>query len=215
MPQRPDISAALRVAGRLRAGRAVTDRAFDALLPRKPRAKSPSFWTPVEVAVLASRWFRALGVKKLLDVGAGAGKVCSIASLLLGRRVYGIEQRPHLAATARALAKSLGADVEIIEGSFAKVRAPDFDAFYFYDPFIEQVAGVRGHYDALVAFSDQRYLGDVKKVETWLKAARTGTAMITYHAMGGRIPGSWKLEREERVGEGLLRLWVKQAAPAI
>jgi SAM-dependent methyltransferase len=211
---RPNRSTAPRIAEALRAGRVVTDLEFDALLPRQPRTRSGSFWTPVNVAVLASQWFKQHGVSRLLDVGAGPGKLCSIASLLLDQRVFGIEQRPSLCASARKLARALGAEVEILDGTFDQVTASEFDAFYFYNPFEEQVAGASDRYDRRVVFSDQRYFEDLKIVEAWLNAAPIGTAMATYHGLGGRIPASWTVQREQRMGADLLRLWVKREATA-
>ena len=214
MPCGPDMCSARRVAEALRSGHEVSDAAFDALLPDRPRAWSKTFWTPVAVAMVASEWLRQSGVKRLLDVGSGAGKLCSIASLLLGQRVFGVEQRPHLAGAARELARSLGADVEILDGTFDQISAGEFDAFYFYSPFDEQVSDPAYQYDRRVAFSDDRYFDDLETVEAWLNAARVGTTLVTYHGMGGRIPTSFCVEKEQNVGTGRLRLWVKRALHA-
>jgi SAM-dependent methyltransferase len=214
MEEGPDETAARQVAQALLEGREVTDAQFDALLPERPRSFSKTFWTPVAVAVELCAWLRPLRAERLLDVGSGPGKLCAIASLLLGRKVYGVEQRPHLAATARALAASLGAQVEIRDRTFDQVDAGEFDAFYFYNPFAEHVSEAPDQFDQSVAFSDDRYFDDMQTVEGWLNAAGAGTTLVTYHGMGGRIPDSFHLEKEARVGADLLRLWVKQAHPA-
>ena len=169
---------------RLKALRTVTDTEFDELLPIRPRIRSLSYWSSVEVCQTAARWLRAVGAKRVLDVGSGVGKFAAIASLSTGQRVWGIELRPDLALASRALAQRLGAEVSLLEGTLDDVDATHFDGF----------------------------LHDVRVVERWLRVAPLGTAMVTYNGLGGRIPLSWMVEKSTVLGGDNLRLWIKRGA---
>src|SRR3954452_18195742 len=63
----------------LRSGAAVPDAEFDRLFPDELRDRSYLHWTPVEVAVRAAELLAPSprGIR-VLDVGAGVGKLCLI-----------------------------------------------------------------------------------------------------------------------------------------
>ena len=42
--------------------------------------------------------------------------------------------------------------------------------------------------------------------------AVVGTALVTHHGLGGRIPASYEVRHTERFGKGVMRLWVKERA---
>ena len=195
----------------LRTGRTVTDTQFDVLLPIRPRIRSLSYWSSVEVSQTASRWFSDAGAQRVLDVGSGAGKFCAIASLTSGRRVWGIEARADLAQASRVLAEKLGAEVTLLEGTLDGVDASHFDGFYFFNPFAEQLAEPHERYDEHMPGSVDDFLHDVRVVERWLRAAPLGTAMITYNGLGGRIPLSWEAQQSVVLGGDHLRLWLKRS----
>lgn len=194
----------------LRAHRPVPDAVFDELLSPSPRVRSSSYWSSVEVAQTASRWLTAAGAMRLLDVGSGVGKFCSIASLSSAHRVWGVELRENLVKESRTLAQRLGAEVVILEGSLDTIDARNFDSFYFFNPFAEHLAEDHERYDANFPGSVDGYLHDVKTVERWLRAAPLGTAMVTYNGLGGRIPLAWMVEKSMELGGDQLRLWIKR-----
>ena len=105
-------------------GEQVDDDAFDALLSLRSQVCSRSFWSPVSAARRAAALFREQGAQRVLDVGAGAGKFCVVASLVLGRRVWGVERRESLVLEGRAVAAQLGADVELLHGTLVDVDPP-------------------------------------------------------------------------------------------
>ena len=203
---------AQQVAHRLRHGAIVDDETFDALLSEQAQKKSVSYWSPVAAAQQASRLFHDAGAQRILDVGSGSGKFVTIASLTLERRVWGLERRGNLVRESRQLAQDLGAEVVIIEGALEAVEPRRFDGFYFFNPFGEYVADDADRYDAQFPRSFEAYVNDARRVERWLRAAPLGTALITHHGLGGRIPGSYEVRHTERFGKGLMRLWVKERA---
>jgi len=199
------------ISDELRAGGSVKDSAFDVLLSDGPRAKSPRFWSSVEVARTAAHWLDAAGVSRVLDVGAGVGKFCSVASLTLGHRVWGLERRGALVYEARLLAQQLGAEVVMLEGTLASVDPSRFDGFYFFNPFGEYVADDDGRFDDEFPRSVDGYIDDARTVERWLRRLPPGACMVTYNGIGTRIPMSWKVERSTQLEGDMLRLWRKDA----
>lgn len=205
LPSDPSIT----IGARLRRCEAVTDEAFDSLLSERPRTKSRSYWSSVEAAQTAARLLREAGATRVLDAGSGVGKFCSVASLHMGRRVWGIERRPELVDESRRLARALGADVEISEGTLADVDARRFDGFYFFNPFGEYVAADEDRYDMSTPRSFDAYIKDARLVERWLRAVPVGTAMVTYNGLGGRIPASYRVRHTTHIRDDVMRLWVK------
>jgi len=202
---------ARRVEQVLRRGGWVEDRYFDRLLSDAMQAKSGSFWSSVHVAQKAAKWLLAAGATKVLDVGAGVGKFCAVASLTTGQRYWGVEQRGALVVEARKLAQALKAEVVMLEGGLSVVEPQHFDGFYVYNPFAEHICDKYERIDDSLLCSADDYLRDARTVERWLNAAKVGTAMVTYNGLGGRIPSSWRCEREERLGGNMMRLWVKRS----
>lgn len=200
---------ASRIEAVLRRGGWVEDSYFDRLLPQAMQAKSESFWSRVYVAQTAARWFEAAGASRVLDVGAGVGKFCAVASLTTGHRYWGLEQRGSLVFEARKLAQALRAEVVMREGALGAVEPRRFDAFYLYNPFAEHIADKYDRIDDTLVCSADDYVRDARTVERWLRAARVGTVMVTYNGLGGRIPCSWRTEREQRVSGNMMRLWRK------
>jgi hypothetical protein len=201
-----------QVAYRLRHGAIVDDETFDELLSPHAQKKSTSYWSPVAAAQQAARLFHDAGSQRILDVGSGSGKFCSVASLTLDRRIWGLERRGSLVLESRRLAQTLGAEVVIIEGGLEAIEPREFDGFYFFNPFGEYVADDADRYDAEFPRSFEGYVADARRVERWLREAPLGTALITHHGLGGRIPASFEVRHTERFGKGIMRLWVKERA---
>lgn len=194
---------------RLREGQPVEDGALDRLLSERPRERSAQHWSSVEVSTLAARLLRDAGATRVLDIGAGAGKFCAVASLVTGQRVFGVERRADLVREARQLAGRLGADVELIEGGLAAVDPRQFDGFYAFNPFGEYVAADEDRYDEAFPRTFAGYIHDARTVERWLLDAKVGTALVTSNGLGGRIPACFELSHSVTLKKNVLRLWVK------
>lgn len=197
------------LADALRRTEPVHDDDFDELLSDAARVRSLSYWSKVESAQRAAQLLDEAGARRVLDVGAGCGKFCIVASLALGRRVWGVERRAVLVDEARQLARTLGADVELMTGTLETVDPSRFDGFYFFNPFGEYVADDVDRFDDAFPRSFDGYVRDARLVERWLRSAPLGTAVVTNHGLGGRIPAAYELRHAERCGRRMLRLWVK------
>jgi SAM-dependent methyltransferase len=203
-----------RVVKALRQKRVPEDRDFDLFLPRELRALSDQHWSPLSVAVRTAEWIDDLGVATVLDVGAGAGKLCVAAALASHARFVGIEQRPSLVAAARELARIFGVDdrVTFLEGKLGDVELPPCDALYFYNPFGENLFGKASHIDEEVELHRARHTKDVHLAEDLLARAPAGTVVILYNGFGGTMPAAYDQIRIDREQPSVLRAWRKAGA---
>jgi predicted RNA methylase len=200
------------VARALRTGRCPADGAFDRFLPERLRVISGQYWTPLVVAKRAARWFDHLNVRTVVDIGSGAGKFCVAAALAGGCRFTGLEQRPRLVASARALARLFDVDdrVDFVEGALGQIATPVADAYYLYNPFGEYLFHSNEHLDKDAERSDERYARDVAAVQQLLQRARFGTCVLTYNGFGGQVPPSYRQIRFDNTLPNALRLWRKE-----
>lgn len=187
----------------------MTDAQLDALLPPPARRASSMYWTPVRVARRAAHIFDDLGVGRVLDVGSGPGKFCVAAGARMPRMSFvGIEHRPHLVAAARSLAAAVGSTNVTFElGDATSVPATAFDGFYVFNSFAENAFSFDDQLDQTVELSRVRRIDDVMRVERWLATRPLGTVLLTYHGLGGPIPGCYEVVHVERAGTAWLRAW--------
>lgn len=77
---------------------------------------------------------------RVLDVGCGPGKFCVIGAATTKGVFTGIEQRGELVGIARNLIDRSGIPrVQIVHGNITTVDFTDYDAFYIFNPFEENV----------------------------------------------------------------------------
>lgn len=188
----------------------VCDRDFDGVYPSWAQAASPRFWTPVRVALDAAALFEQAGAKSVLDVGSGVGKFAVVAGLASGLDITGVEQRAYLVHSARRAAERYGARVKFVCASIEQVDPRAYDAFYFFNPFGENLVSPGERLDDTVTLSGQRFGCDVERVERWLEDAAVGTSVVTYNGFGGRIPASYDLVLARPAGHRRVRLWTKR-----
>ena len=199
-----------RVRVRLASGK-LLDAAFDCLLPPIVRMKSTLHWTPVSVARLAATRLAEHGAQRVLDAGSGPGKFCTVGASTCNLVTFvGIEQRVGLVAVARHLAQRLGVtNARFVLGDAMAYSWAQFDGFYFFNPFAENALGAEDVFDAGTPAPKLRFATEALRVARRLREARRGSALVTYHGLGGPIPSSYELMSEENSGSGCLRTWVK------
>ena len=192
-------------------GDPVSDRDFDAIYPPHVRSLSSVFWTPVRVAQRAAMLLAPTPGTRVLDVGAGVGKLCIIAAASTRAIVTGVEHREHLVDVAEEAARALGVYPRFVHGDIAGVDWRRFDAFYFYNPFYENVLREEGCIDSAVELSQRRFVFDVHVALDALAHAPDGTRVVTYHGLGAELPSSYRLCASECAGSDALKLWIKSA----
>lgn len=196
----------------LRTGRALSDAAFDRLLPAELRTVSDDYWTPLPVIRRVAAWLRAERVDTVVDIGSGAGKFCVAAALMSRCRIVGLERRASLVASAQVLAALFEVDdrVRFVTGAFGDVSTPAADAYYLFNPFGDYTFSPARDADDDVVFSEQAYARDVDQTIRFLARAPIGTVVITYNGFGGDLPASYEPLRVDVSFRGALRLWKKR-----
>jgi SAM-dependent methyltransferase len=187
------------------------DKWFDDQLPAYVRERSRQYWTPVAVAARAAAILHERGVKRVLDVGCGPGKFCVVGACMRPDLEFcGIEQRSRLVRVGRRLARSFGAsNVRLLVGNATEVPWEPYDGFYFFNPFAENTYEKAERFDDGAQLSRVHFGAELLRVETLLERARAGAVVITYHGLGGPIPGSYELVGDERSGSDRIRTWVQ------
>ncbi len=148
----------------------------------------------------------------MLDVGSGVGKFCIIGAASTGATFVGVEHREHFVAVARDAARRIGAQTaHCIHGTLDAVDAADFEGFYFFNPFEENLWGPDGQLDQTVPLSEARFSIDVERARWMLVQAPVGARVVTYHGLGDALPRGYVLARKEFHRSGYLHLWVKTA----
>lgn len=193
----------------LKAGRAVSDGRFDQLFPPEVRVHSKVHFTPVKVALRARDWLGADPSLRVLDVGSGCGKFCLVFAASGPGKVTGVEQRPNLHAVAEAGARALGlGNATFVCGRMEDLDWRGFNAFYFFNPFYERIAHRQGIDDRTPPHA-ALYFDHIRTVRDKLDQVKSGSRVVTYHGMGGRLPPDWVLIRSEEIHTDELQVWVK------
>lgn len=186
------------------------DALFDRVFPAEQRFRSYLHWTPVDVARRACALLAPERNMRVLDIGAGVGKLCLVGAMHSDARWFGIERDREMVRVAIAAAEQLGvaARTSFAHGKLAQVDWPAFDAFYLFNPFAETLFACDG--DALER--RERYVADIAFVQDQLASARPGTRVVTYHGFGGDFPPGYELVHREPAHEDELCVWVQRTA---
>jgi SAM-dependent methyltransferase len=187
------------------------DEAFDRLFPAEVRSKSTRHWTPISVARMAAARLVQHGAVRVLDAGSGPGKFCTVGAATHSLVTFiGIEQRVTLVSVARQVAARLGVrNARFVLGDALARPWTQFDGFYFFNPFTENIWGAQDVFDARSGGPQRRFRTEALRVAQRLRQARHGSVLVTYHGLGGPIPSSYELITEENCGSGHLRTWIK------
>jgi SAM-dependent methyltransferase len=190
----------------------VDDESFDALYPPETQRRSYRFWTPVSVAKRAAALLHDAGARRVLDVGSGVGKFALVAAATQPELfVAGVEQRAPLVSVARATRKALGLEnVRFLHGDATDAAWSEFDGFYFYNSFAENLFDPCDRIDDRADLSFARFARDVLRTLRLLREIRVGSVLATFYGASARIPTSFELRHAEQAQSGWLRLWVKR-----
>jgi SAM-dependent methyltransferase len=194
----------------IRRGRSASDEEFDRLFPPHIQRASGRFWTPVDVALAAVQLLVTSRSSRILDIGAGVGKLCIVGGLSTGASFMGIERRRALVEIGRDAAERVRLKTAtLIHGELDAVDWQEYDAIYLFNPFEENLREPVEWLDQSVPLSEARFRCDVAVVEEGLRAAPLGTRVVTYYGFGGHFPEGYRLEHVVAAGTDRLHLWVK------
>lgn len=185
-----------------------TDEQFHELYPLSIATLAKRHWTPLAVAQKAARFLATNNGVRILDIGSGVGKFClSAAYFVPGARFFGVEQRQRLVKHAENAKKALKLDnISFIHANFTQLDFRNFDNFYFYNSFYENLDGT-DKIDHNIDYSRQLYHYYNRYLYRQLEQKPTGTRLATYHSLEDEIPQDYHLVDSSM--NQMLKFWVK------
>ena len=193
----------------IRSNEEIKDVEFDVMYPFKLKDAVEMHFTPIEVAKTAARYLAHKKGVKVLDIGSGAGKFCMIGSACTEGYFTGIELRESLFATALRISKRYNLlNIEFVHANITDISFKDFDAFYFFNAFYENVSrlGV-GKINNELDLSRELYDTYSFYVKQQLDSMPVGTKLVTYFSFSKEIPDSYHLQFTDF--DGKLKMWEK------
>lgn len=187
---------------------AFKDDEFDQLYPASISALSSCHWSPVNVCRMAAQFLVTAPGTRVLDIGCGPGKFCMIGATTTEGHFTGVEQRKRLVKTASELVERHRIPrVEIQHGNITQTHFREFDAFYIFNPFQENVMpALRIDYD--VELEPQLYTDYTAHVQQQLMRMPMATRVASYCGDDSEIPACYACEKT--AFNGKLKLWVKK-----
>lgn len=184
------------------------DLSFNKLYPLDVRSNASKHWTPLEIAGLAAEFLAATKDVHVLDIGSGVGKFCLAAARLNPDAMfYGVEQRKNLVEHAEQCNNKLGLpNACFIHGNFTQLDFRQFDHFYFYNSFYENLEGT-DKIDETLEYSLSLFNYYNRYLYKQLEQKPKGTRIATFHSLEGEIPSSYYTVKT--YFGGLLKCWIK------
>ena len=191
----------------LRSGISIDDSRFNELYPSHIKKLAERHWTPVAVAEMAAQYLVEKTGDRILDIGAGAGKFCLIGASCTNGMFYGVEQRKSLVELSSTLAKKhMIQNVEFIHANIDQISFANYDAFYFYNSFFENL-DTSCPIDHSILPSKERYDFYTSYLWDQLRSTPAGTRVVSYYSGWDEIPESFDLEYT--AFGGFLNFWRK------
>ncbi|MBP2618119.1 methyltransferase domain-containing protein [Chryseobacterium jejuense] len=191
----------------LRQNMDVKDAVFNKIYPPCIQAAAERHWTPVAVAKLAAEYLAEKPGKKVLDIGAGAGKFCLVGAASTNGFFYGVEQRASLTKISRKIAEKHDiTNVEFINSNINKINFSNYEAFYFFNSFFENI-DTSSPIDHTILPDSYLYHTYSDYVKEQLYKTPVGTRLVTYWSKWDEIPGNFELV--DSACNGFLSFWEK------
>jgi len=169
-----------------------SDIQFHYLYPPTIQRLAQRHWTPLNVAQQAVEFLAPAAGVRVLDIGSGVGKFC-LAGAYYKRDAffYGVEQRKDLVGHARVAKRAIGlSNVSFIHGNFTSLNLNEYDHFYFYNSFYENIKGTP-KIDHNVSFSETLYNYYNRYLFKKLEEMPAGTRVVTRCSWEDKIPSSY------------------------
>jgi len=184
------------------------DSRFDKLYPLHIRQLGYRHWTSLEVAEEAARFLATGKGARILDIGSGVGKFCLAAAHYQPTAFYfGIEQRKDLVDYAETARNTLGLqNVSFIHGNFTDIDFKQYDHFYFYNSFFENIDN-SSRIDESVEHTTELFNQYAWQLRKLLEKRPSGTRIATYHSTEDEMPESYHVVGTDM--DDQLKFWMK------
>ncbi|MGX5816878.1 methyltransferase domain-containing protein [Chitinophaga lutea] len=185
-----------------------SDAHFNDLYPTEITDLARRHWTPLPIARKAAAFLAVGSNPHVLDIGCGVGKFCLAgAQLSPNATFYGVEQRKRLLRHAENAKSSLGLEnVHFINANFTQLDFKQFDHFYFYNAFYENLDGT-DKIDDSIDYSAELFHYYNRYLHRLLDQKPSGTRLVTYHSLEEEIPRDFEVV--ESTYSNLLKFWIK------
>lgn len=191
----------------LRQNPVLEDEEFNAIYPEDIKALSSKHWTPVAVAKMAAEFLVSRPGAKVLDIGSGAGKFCMIGSALTKGHFTGVEYRENLHRYSCRLIRQYNlANVEFIHSNITNINFKNYNAFYFFNSFIENMSESE-IMDTTVPVGPRLYGLYTQYLREQLAGMPIGTRLATYWGNSEEVPRGYMVQSSAFGGE--LKMWEK------
>lgn len=185
----------------------VSDESFNEIYPESIRKFSKRHWTPVAVAKMAAAFLAEKSGSRILDIGSGAGKFCMIGAASTQGHFVGVEQRSELVKFCEKAARVHHLkNVSYINANITSIDFKDYDGFYLFNPFRENIDGT-ALIDDSVETGPQLFDIYGRYVYAHLSTCKIGTRVATYWNSVTDVPSEYSV-----IGtgfNGLLNLFEK------
>jgi len=184
------------------------DAAFDWMYPEQFQLLSLKHWTPLAPGLKAAEFLAEPGAR-VLDIGSGIGKFCLAAGHHFPETwFYGVEQRHELIYEAEAAKGYTNlSNVNFIYANITQINFNEFDHFYFYNSFYENI-DPENQIDDSLELSQSLYTYYNKYLCAALDKKPSGTRLVTFHSFEQEIPACFKLVTI--CFDGLMKMWIKE-----
>lgn len=184
------------------------DTEFDWLYPKQFQLLSLKHFTLLPIAQKAAE-FLSLPNTRVLDIGSGAGKFCLTAGYHFPKTFfYGVEQRYELHHLAENIKRYTDLpNVNFIYGNVTQINFKEFDHFYFYNSFFENIDQIN-KIDDTIELSESLYNYYTQYLYMALSAKPSGTRLVTFHSLEQEIPPDYRLADVSY--DTLLKMWIKE-----
>lgn len=185
-----------------------SDEQFNQLYPLSIQILARRHWTPLGVTRKVANFLAAEDNARILDIGSGVGKFCLSAAFYKPNAFYyGIEQRKNLISHAEIARETLHLEnVSFTHGNFTQLDFKNFDHFYFYNAFYENLSET-DKIDDSIDYSSELYNYYNRYLYKQLDEKPGGTRVATFHSMEDEIPKSYHEVGSEF--DNLLKFWIK------
>lgn len=185
-----------------------SDEQFNQLYPLSLQVMAPRHWTPLSVVRKSANFLAAENAVRILDIGSGVGKFCLGAAYYKPKAFYyGVEQRKSLIGHAEWAKEILPLEnVFFIHGNFTQLDFKNYDHFYFYNAFYENLSGT-DRIDESIDYSGELYNYYNRYLYKQLELKPAGTRLATFHSLEDEVPQSYHVVGSEF--DNLLKFWIK------
>lgn len=194
---------------RLKESILIRDNEFDQIYQDSIKILSDLHWTPVDVALKAAELLVDSPNTKVLDIGSGAGKFCLVGASATVGFFTGVEQRSFLVKLSKKIALQYDIkNTDFIHSNIMDVNFSNYDSFYFFNSFCENIIDIWPKIDSSVETSLSNYKKYTVYVHNELAKLESGTRVVTYCSEDIEVPNSYLLK--EVYFDDLMKLWVKK-----